>query len=417
MMKDLMKQLSLESADQVAEKAEEVLQTGQLLDGTSVDGNKESAIKEMIEHADRARLMSDQLTELADKADAILEEDNEHLINEISTEAYQMCYRHIMQTAGLSDALVSFESTNKSVEMNYLSTEARKMANVAETLENRILDLSPEGKIWSFIRADSKRMAVARGDIESYGEKIIRRAKDSSISSVPVEWTLLGNAKEWLVFKNGKAVSDLTAAVIEDLELLNKSFETVQQNNKLIRQIVGDVRSGKDLDKNKLKQIKTPEIVGKHILGDKLVKPSSSEISRIFGWTPANPPAWAIGLTFLFLTPLTAPLIIIGQKINAKNALESSNTHIDPNKVKRMLELFRSAGKILDRDEHADFDLDSIDKEIPGEQKKFLKDIAKQSARTQGFLYEHMFFLTWGMAETMRGLNGSWDLFLGQAQV
>lgn len=412
-MRDLLKELSQESEEVAA--AEQVLNEGELLDGTPVSNQKESAIKEMMDHAEKARMMSSQLNELADKADEILKEDKVHLVNEIATEAFQMNYRHIMENAGLSDGVVNFESNDKVNELNYLSNEARKMAQVAGALEDRILDFSPEGKIWSFLRADSKRMAVARGDIETYGDKLIRRSKDSSVKKIPVTWTLLGNAKEWLVFKNGKAVNDLTAAIITDLELLIKSFDTVKKNNTIIRQIVADSKAGKAIDPNKMKQVKVPEIVDEHVLGDKHVKQDSGELSRMFGWTPANPPWWAVGLGIMF-GPLGAIALAVGQKVNAKNAMENSNTHIDVNKIQRMLSLYKEAGRILDRDEHANFDSKEIDS-VPGEQGRFLKTIAKNSGKLQGFMYEHMFFLTWGMAETMRGLDGSWDLFLGEFQV
>lgn len=136
-MKDFMLQLSQESAD-VEEQAKTVLEEGKLQDGTPVSDDKESAIKEMIDHAERARSMARQLNELASKAEEILEEDKEHLVNEISTEAFQMNYRHIMENAGLQDSIVSFESKDKKVELEYLIEETRKMAAKIEELESRI---------------------------------------------------------------------------------------------------------------------------------------------------------------------------------------------------------------------------------------------------------------------------------------
>lgn len=428
-MKELMKLLSNESVvdDTVTAEepikavetvAEQVLDEGTLLDGTPVDDDKESAIGEMLDHAERARQMADQLSELADKADEILEEDKQHLITEISTEVMQMNYRHIMQNAGLADALVSFESSNKATELNYLSNEARKMANVAMQLENRILDFSPEGKIWSFLRADSKQIAVARGDIETYAEKIGRGSKEMNANKIPLEWGFFENSKEWLVFKDGKAVGDLTQAIIDDLDLCVKSFQTINNNNKIIRQIVGDLKAGKELDKNKLKQLKQPEIVGKHVLGDKMVKADQGEWGRIFGWTPANPPVWLTGLSMVALTPIFAiTFIVASQKINLKNAMDKAGTFIDPGKLKKMTESFREAAKILDRDEHADFDTKSIKEEIPAEYRSTLLTMAKQSAKLQGFLYEHIFFLNFHTAKTLRSTQGAWTSIMGNVAV
>lgn len=415
-MKNLMKLLSQESSteEQIAEK---VLEEGKLLDGTPVDDEKESAITEMLDHADRARQMSRQLNELADKAEEILEEDKEHLINEVSTEALQMCYRHIMERADLGDAVVTFESNDKTIELNYLSNEARKMATVAIELEDRILDLSNEGKIWSFLRADSKRLAAARGDIEQYGDKILREAKLSDLSKIPVEWSLLSNFKEWIIFRNGRAVSDFTQEVIKDLELVLKSFETVQNNNRLIRQMIGDIRSGKEIDPSRMRGLKQPEIIGEHILGDKYVKPSTGEWGRQFGWTPANPSPLMTALIVTF-TSVFAPFIIVAtQKYKTKAALEKAGTKIDGGKIKRMMELFREVGKVLDRDEHADFDTSSIKKELSGDMRRLAMDVAKQSARTQGLLYEHAFLLTLSTAEVLRGLKGEWELFKGMTAV
>lgn len=419
-MKDLMKLLSQESAPTYTdadEQARDVLEKGKLLDGTPISDVKESAIKEMLEHGERARSMARQLNELASKAEEILEEDKEHLISEITTEALQMNYRHIMENAGLEDVAVAFESSDKTIELNYLSNEARKMATVAIELEDRILDLSPEGRIWSFLRADSKRLAVARGDIEQYGSKLLREGKAADISNIPIEWTLLGNLKEWIIFRNGKAVTDFTQEVINDLELVLKSFKTVQDNNTIIRKMIGDVRAGKDVDPARLNGLKRPEIIGEHILADKFVKPSTGEWGRQFGWTPANPSPVMTALLVLF-TGVFAPFAIVAtQKFKTNKALEEAGTKIDGNKIKRMMELFREVGKVLDRDEHADFDTSAIKKELTGDLRRVAMDVAKQSARTQGLLYEHTFLLTISTAEVMRGLKGSWELFKGSAQV
>lgn len=420
-MKDFMLQLSQESTSEISstdvdEQARAVLEEGKLQDGTPISDDKESAIKEMIDHGVRARSMARQLNELASKAEEIVEEDKEHLINEITTESFQMNYRHIMENAGLEDAAVSFESKNKLTELNYLSNEARKMAAVCSGLEDRILDFSPEGRIMSFLRADNKVMSTSLGDIKKYGNAIIRSGKLSDVSNIQIEWSLLSDFKEWIVYRNGKAVTDFTQEVIDDCELIMKSFRTIQNNDKIIRQMVGDIRQGKEPNKNIFSGIKQPEIIGKHILGDKFIKPSSGDFFRLFGWTPANPPLWLVGLTALFAGPLAPFVVVASQKILNKKHLEEAGTKIDGNKMKKMIEAIEEVYEVLDRDSHTEFDLKSIKTELSGDARRVAMEAAKQSKRTQMVLYEHAFFLTRSTAEVMRGLHGSWEIFLGQMQ-
>lgn len=396
-----------------SEVVEKVLEEGKLLDGTPIDEKKESAITEMIEHADRAREMSRQLNELASKAEELLEEDKEHLINEISTEVMQMSYRHIMERAGLSDVVVSFESSDKTLELNHLTEEIRKMASVSDELEARILDMSNEGKIWSFIRKDSKHLASARGNIELYTEKILRDKNVDDINNIRLDWSVIGRAKDWIIFRNGKAVHDLTQEIINDLELILKSFETIQNNNVLLRKIVDDLSEGKEPDPSTLKRLKQPEIIGEHILANKHVKPTTGEWGRVFGWTPSNPSVIATILMPLVLGIFT-PFVIAGiQKYKTDKALKEARTKVDGSKFKKMVSLFREVSKVMDRDEHAVFDTDSIKKQLTGDTRRIALEVAKQSTRIQGLLYEHAFLLTTHTAEVLRGIYGEWELLKG----
>lgn len=380
-----------------------------------VSEGKEAAVTELIDHAAQARQLADQLAELADKADDVADTDKQHLLNEVSLEAFQMNYRHLMQTAGLGEAVgVNLESSTSALsQLQNLSKQARAMSEVAINLESRVLDYSPEGKIWSFFRMDSQRIAKSRGDIETYANRIIRQGRLNDVQKVPVEWTFLSGYKHWIIYRNGKAVSDFAGEVVKDLELVLKSFKTIANNNRAINKIIGDARAGKPINPSDLRGVRQPEIIGEHILGDKYFKPSTGEWSIQVGWTPSNPHPLIAGLALL-AGPIGAAVIIGTQMVKTKNALESAKTHIDGTKLKRLLELTREVDTVLDRADHTIIDTSKIKAELSGEEARYLVEIGKQSMKTQAALYEHAFFLINGTAEVMRSLHGSWELFIGE---
>lgn len=247
--------------------AEDVLQEGELLDGTPVSGEKEESVVQMMGHAEKARDMSRQLTELADKADEILHEDKVHLVNEIATEAFQMNYRHIMEHAELADAVVTFESSNKVSELNYLSNEARKMAILADNLESRIMDFSPEGKILSFFRRDKAKIKRAMDQLA--------KLEDPGKEDRAVE---LKHKKAFLfLLRDDKVIENLEAEVKKEVEILLQGEKELEE---IVDKVHGLLKAGKPSSDFKPMKMK---IFDEKLLGSKVFSSTDAKAGKSLG--------------------------------------------------------------------------------------------------------------------------------------
>lgn len=273
--------------------AEDVLQEGELLDGTPVSGEKEESVVEMMGHAEKARDMSRQLTELADKADEILHEDKVHLVNEIATEAFQMNYRHIMEHAELADAVVTFESSNKVSELNYLSNEARKMAILADNLESRIMDFSPEGKILSFFRRDKAKIKRAMDQLA----KLENPGKEDRTVELKHKKIFL------FLMRDDKVIEDLEVEIKKEVEILLRGEKELEE---IVDKVHGLLKAGKpssDFKPMKMK-IFDEKLLGSKVFSSTDAKAGKSLGARVAGGAMQGLGAWAAGqhlVTFAML--------------------------------------------------------------------------------------------------------------------
>lgn len=388
-IKDLLKELSQESEEVAA--AEQVLDEGELLDGTPVSGQKESAIKEMMDHAEKARMMSSQLNELADKADEILKEDKEHLVNEITTEAFQMNYRHIMENAGLLDAVVTFESANKTSELNYLSNEARKMAIVADNLEARILDYSEEGKIWSFFRRDKAKIANSVA--------ALRRVSDPSKRGLTV--TAIHKSHYVFMARGGRPITNLEAEIKTDVSLL---IETETELEKRLSTLRDNLKNNKAIDSFKPGKLR---ILDQGLLGNKEFQAQESE--RKVGLVRTGFSLLAgirTGLIapFLALSVITlSPIGIIWHgfwylawyKVSDGLYNKESEHVIDLGSFAGIKSELDKLSKILNqsRNERIITEIDSLMKNYSGEDKEDYKQAVKDAVKMDSLIYEHAFFI------------------------
>lgn len=397
-IRSLLADLSKESAEeQVAEK---VLDSGELLDGTPVDAEKKSEILEMLEHADKARAMSRQLNELADKADELLREDKVHLINEISTEAMQMNYRHIMENAGLSEGVVSFESSDKAQELHYLGDEARKMSTVADALEDRILDFSPEGKIISFLRGDKIKIKAAMGSL--------RRLDDPTKKDVNVSAAHKNHYK--FLFRNGQPIKDLAAEIKREVGILEEAEKELGDLMVTVRDMMKAGKPASDFKPVKMKIFDEKLLGNKHFhyqKGDAKVGLARTASGIALGaWVGSNVPSIIAMSAISPVTSLIAGGIAFGMYKGADSLYNKTDQHVisfgDFSSIRKDLEKLL---RLLDHDRHEKLitEMNGYLQSLSGDDKKQYKSLISAFVNVGELIYNHSFFVV----DQMRSIAAS----------
>lgn len=379
-------QLSVESAEDRYEEAMEVAEA-------SKEEGMES-VSDMVEHAEKAEEVAEQLEELAEKAEEVADEDKAYLLNEVSTEAFSMVYANIMKTNNLQMAATSFESAQTHQEkMLGLAKDARGVVMHVRQYQDQVLDFSPEGKFLSFLRRDKALIK------KSFATLLELEQNVKSLGEVVPNVELIGKNTQAAVMRDGKPVSDVSAEVIKDIQLILKSKQTIESN---LSKVLQFVKSDPSSDATP-PALTMPELFGEPLLGNRKVgagdKASQTNVKSVYGETVwAKSTGVAKALRFILAVGVTGgtaiQLYFKGRGDQA--AMNEAGTKINFGDIGRLTAEFRKLESILGRENPADERLKEISSN-GGDDTKFKKATIKRAIsqlyQQEEMLYEHALFL------------------------
>lgn len=404
-MQDLMKQLSME-ADELA--ASEAGVTSDMFEEMSDEEPRETAT-DMVAHADKAQFVADQLDDLADKAEEIAQEDKEHMLNEVSTEAMSMVYRNIMASNGLDLRATSFEANYDHLgKMRGLAQDARASAKQMHGLHDSILDFSPEGKFFSFLRMDKLKLKKAYDDV------IQSKNRLGNVDKKPVRSKLLQPRLYGIAYRNGRPVKDVSVEILKDVDLLIESKKTIETNIKLVNDWISKLKDGQDV---KLPELKDSGVLNTPLLGNRQVNKDSTAYNQanrikdnpIYGsgiapWKFVTASAIAGGVAGVITASGGAagglvPIVLVAgvgihNHIKDNEQLASTGTSVDLGDIDKVLAGFRKLDTVMSREFHVDDSIVKQAKEVGNDEAvRAAKKAYATLYQNLEMVYEHGFYL------------------------
>lgn len=179
---DYLMQLAIESGEVAPEEEVEV---SDVLSEELDHHHHHKAGIDMVEHAELASDIAEQLDEVADKAEELASQDQEYARNEVSVESLHRQFQCIMTANDLSFKATSYscESSNEG-RLEGLTKDARRTAKIIRNYREENLDYSQEGAIMQFLRRDASRLQRANLALKTVLTRMDKKDLDENDSKV-----------------------------------------------------------------------------------------------------------------------------------------------------------------------------------------------------------------------------------------
>lgn len=382
-VKDLLKELSVESLDRIVEEP--------LEECTLAFGKSASKHFDDVSKVDSKKVQLSELKEHLDDA-----------TDPVSLEVYQMNYRHIMESSGLGTEVVTFESRDPFMVRDYLSLEVAKSIAQLDALSEQMTDFSPESKIWSFLRRDKAKINAAMIALNKVSDPALKDIAKKAVHRHYFKFLI----------RNDRPIQDLEAEIRKDVGLVVDADREVTDRLTKLRDLL---KSGKPFNSHTPNRIK---ILDENLLGNRNIteRLADSKIGVVrtvvaggLAWLTGKKAVATLGLV-LKVHPVSAvvsaAVLYFMFSLTKGVATKKDDIVITFGKMANIkLELDRLVTALnQDRNQSLVVEIQALLKSYEGFDKDDFKSALKALVNLDSLLYEHAFFLvnqTRGIAESM----------------